>query len=75
MKIHFQNVGRGKKSWTASIAGLHHDHLYTEVKSAHVLRSNDVSFDIAEDARTGTIYAGMHSVGTFTFEADGAELN
>ncbi len=75
MKVRFSNVGRGKKSWVSTLPSLHYDHLYAAVKHGGGLMSNDIDFDIDEDAGTGKVFAGMRPVGSFTYEADAAELN
>lgn len=75
MKITFSEVGRSKRSWNVSIPSLHFDHLYAAVKTANVLRSNDIDFSLDHDTKTGRIFAGMHPVGSFSYAEDALELN
>lgn len=68
MKVHFSNVGRDKKSFTAEIDELCHDKMLKIIRK-YVL-SRDVEFHTKPpDHNTGTIVVGgFREVGTFRLE-------
>ena len=70
MKIHFEEVGRQKKSWTAEVAteaDLTHEWLVKQVRKSGALMSQGIECIVEGDH--GRIYAGMHSVGSIRIES------
>jgi hypothetical protein len=69
MTIHFEKVGRGKKSWDSEITGaVTHQFLLREIRRNNALISRDIDFYVAEDGTSGKIFAGLRSVGTFRID-------
>lgn len=66
MRVHFEEVGRMKQSWTAEVESLSYASLFKQVKPH--LRSHDIDFLFSDDGMTGTIAAGFHKVGRFRIE-------
>lgn len=67
--IHFEGVGRDKKSWSAQFKMLTHSVIMKSIRTHGALMSRDVELDFD----TATIYAGFRSVGKFRVE--GLPLN
>ena len=61
VKVNFSEVGRDKKSWTASCTKISFDWLYKQVKTFGGM--TNVAFRVKHGK--GTIYAGKLSVGKF----------
>lgn len=69
MKVHFENVGRNKLSWTAEMGKLTHASLMRQINSKRALASRDVEFSVNDnDENQYSIYAGFHNVGTVRVE-------
>jgi hypothetical protein len=65
--VEFQDVGRAKKSWTATLQRFTHSALYREVKRQNALGSTGIDFDYNEDEKRGLIVVGgFRVVGSFT---------
>lgn len=68
MKVVFENVGRGRLTWTADLPSLSWRSLEREVrKKRGALRSRSVDFEFNADGTAGIIYVGdgYRPVGTF----------
>lgn len=63
LRIHFENVGRKKKSWSADCteAELTAPWVLRQIRGSSALFSREIEFDIEGDE--GRIWAGMHIVG------------
>lgn len=70
MKIKFIKVGRGKKTWTAEVAGFDQAYMEEAVHRSGALSSRNISFSDTDGNDEGTIFAGLHSVGTFKIIED-----
>ena len=70
MKVIFENVGRGRLTWTADLPSLSRRSLEREVrKKRGALRSRSVDFEFNADGTAGIIYVGdFRAVGTFRAE-------
>lgn len=69
MKVVFENVGRGRLTWTADLPSLSWRSLEREVHKKKALRSRGVEFEFNADGTAGVIYVGFgRAVGTFRAE-------
>ena len=74
MKIHFRNVGREKKSWTAEVGDLHDDTLIREIRREGALMSQGIDFAWNNEGTGGGIFVGIfRKVGDYWVEG-GARL-
>jgi len=60
--VHFENVGRRKKSGSADIP-LTEAAILKEIRRNGALMSRDIDFTLDLDTGEGSIYAGFHVVG------------
>lgn len=74
MKIHFEDVGRQKKTWTVELteAELTEKRVLREIRKSGALLSQDIEFII--DGSQGRIYAGIRHVGRIRIEEDVAPI-
>lgn len=71
MTVHFENVGRGKASWSTTMENLSCRTLKREVQP--FLRSRAIDFHFSEDGTRGEIIVGgLRKVGTFRVEGGAA---
>ena len=70
MKIHFKEVGRDKRSWTAESKSPSESWLAKEAKRGAALMSSDVDATLSDSGASGIILVGgWRQVGTFTIES------
>lgn len=70
MKIHFKEVGRDKRSWTAESKSPSESWLAKEAKRGAALMSSGVDVILNDLGTSGVILVGgWRQVGTFTIEA------
>lgn len=66
MKVTFENVGRGRQTWTADLPSLSWRSLEREVRRKKALASRGVEFEFNADGTAGIILVGgFRPVGTF----------
>lgn len=76
MHVTFQNLGRGKLTFTHRIEDLTHDALYDIVFNSRALRSEDIDFTWNPETQTGAvIVGGFRTVGTFSTDTPAPSLN
>lgn len=63
IKIKFENVGSGNKTWEANVKEVTEQSLTRSIRQNHALMSRNLSFDF--DGTEGNIFAGMRRVGAF----------
>lgn len=69
MKIHFKQVGRDKRSWTAENKNPSESWLAKEAKRGGGLMSSDVDVEMNDDGSTGVVIVGwFREVGQFVLE-------
>jgi len=69
MKVHFNNVGRNKRSWTSEFSKLTTDQLAEEARNKGGLMSSEVDVELNDTASAGVVLVGgWRSVGTLTIE-------
>lgn len=68
--VHFKDVGRDKRTWSAEFKSLDHKTMYREVKSKGGLMSSDIDFCLESGS---VIVGGWRTVGKFT--VSGLPLN
>ena len=74
MQIHFRNVGRDKKCWSAEVSDLHDDTLIREIRREGALMSRGIDFAWNDSGTGGAIFVGIfRKVGDYWVEG-GARL-
>jgi hypothetical protein len=70
--VHFEGVGRDKRSWTATMRELSFKSLVASVRKHRALMSSDISFWVNEAETEGQVFVGFgRQVGTFRVEGGG----
>lgn len=69
MKVHFNNVGRNKRSWTSEFSKVTTDQLAEEARNKGGLMSSEVDVELNDTASAGVVLVGgWREVGTLTIE-------
>lgn len=69
MVIHFENVGRDKKCWTAEVTSLSDRILVAQIRAHRALFSHEIEFLWYDDGKAGKIFVGgVRCVGSFQVE-------
>jgi hypothetical protein len=69
MTVHFRNVGRDKKQWSASVESLSDGTLVAQIRANKALMSKGIDFVWNNERTGGAIYVGMfRKVGDFWIE-------
>lgn len=66
-EVSFENVGRHKEGWSATLPDLEYDSLVASVRLHGRLMSRCIEFMVDDESKTGVIFAGMRSVGAFSW--------
>lgn len=65
VKVEFRNVGRGKRTWTATLPDLSDVSLLREIRKNGGLASRGVEVEMEEDGTGAIFVGGWRMVGTF----------
>jgi len=71
LRLHFENVGRQKKSWHLDADdwdALTDQMILWSIQHSGALMSRDIEYNLCADTGSGAIYAGMHPVGRLRLE-------
>lgn len=69
MKVHFNNIGRNKRSWTSEYSTLTTDQLAEEARNRGGLMSSEVDVELNDTASAGVVQVGgWREVGSITIE-------
>jgi len=71
LRLHFEEVGRQKKSWHLDASdwdALTDRKIMASIRNSGALMSRDIEYTLCADSGAGSVYAGMRPVGRLRLE-------